>query len=234
MSGVYATLAAMSANAAQITSIKHRSIQVNGIKMHIAEQGEGPLIVLAHGWPELWYSWRHVLPALAAAGYHVVAPDMRGYGQTDAPQNLQDYTFGEFEDPFDCQHIFRCDLHLNSTALIPACALAPAIHSSCESKIHRQFCRRACPHTSDPYGHAAQQSDVESLRYASGVLPPRERCRSAKSPRWSAQSSRAHRCLSAPRPCDLRLLARACRGADTFRGHASSSNRRTCFFAALR
>jgi hypothetical protein len=46
---------------------------VNGIRMHIAEQGEGPLIVLAHGWPELWYSWRHVLPALAAAGYHKLA-----------------------------------------------------------------------------------------------------------------------------------------------------------------
>jgi pimeloyl-ACP methyl ester carboxylesterase len=45
-------------------SIKHRPIQVNGIKMRIAEQGEGPLIVLAHGWPELWYRWRHALPAL--------------------------------------------------------------------------------------------------------------------------------------------------------------------------
>jgi hypothetical protein len=61
-------LAAMSPISAQITSIKHRFIQVNAIKMHIAEQGEGPLIVLAHGWPELCYSWRHVLPALAAAG----------------------------------------------------------------------------------------------------------------------------------------------------------------------
>ena len=59
--------------------------------MHIAEQGEGPLVVLAHGWPELWHSWRHVLPALAAAGYHAVAPDMRGYGQTDAPPNIQVY-----------------------------------------------------------------------------------------------------------------------------------------------
>jgi pimeloyl-ACP methyl ester carboxylesterase len=55
-------------------------------------QGEGPIIVLAHGWPELWYSWRHVLPVLAAAGYHAVAPDMRGYGQTDAPPNILDYT----------------------------------------------------------------------------------------------------------------------------------------------
>ena len=64
--------------------------------MHIAEQGEGPLIVLAHGWPELWYNWRHVLPALAAEGYHAVAPDMRGYGQTDAPPNIQDYTQFQF------------------------------------------------------------------------------------------------------------------------------------------
>ncbi len=82
----------MSLVSAQIESIKRRFIQVNGIKMHIAEQGEGPLVVLAHGWPELWYSWRHVLPTLAAAGYHAVAPDMRGYGQTDAPPNIQDYT----------------------------------------------------------------------------------------------------------------------------------------------
>jgi pimeloyl-ACP methyl ester carboxylesterase len=51
-----------------MTSIKHRFVLVNGIQMHIAEQGEGPLVVLAHGLPELWYSWRHMLPALAAAG----------------------------------------------------------------------------------------------------------------------------------------------------------------------
>jgi hypothetical protein len=63
----------MSASSAQIKSVKHRSVHVNGIEMHIAEQGEGPLIVLAHGWPELWYSWRHVLPALGAEGYHAVA-----------------------------------------------------------------------------------------------------------------------------------------------------------------
>jgi len=77
---------------AQTNEVHHRFVQVNGIKMHIAEQGEGPLVVLAHGFPELWYSWRHVLPALAAAGYHAVAPDMRGYGQTDAPPNIEDYT----------------------------------------------------------------------------------------------------------------------------------------------
>ena len=59
--------------------------------LHIAKQGEGPLIALAQDWLELWYSWRHILPALTAAGYHAVAPYMRGYGQTDAPPDIQDY-----------------------------------------------------------------------------------------------------------------------------------------------
>lgn len=70
----------------------HRFVQVNGIKMHIVEQGRGPLVVLIHGFPELSYNWRHVMPALVAAGYHAVAPDMRGYGKTDAPPNIADYS----------------------------------------------------------------------------------------------------------------------------------------------
>jgi pimeloyl-ACP methyl ester carboxylesterase len=72
--------------------IRHRTVQTNGIQMHIAEAGEGPLVLLCHGWPESWYSWRHQLPALAAAGYHAVAPDMRGYGRTDAPKEIDRYT----------------------------------------------------------------------------------------------------------------------------------------------
>lgn len=78
--------------AAQTTGVTHRFVQVNGIRMHIAEQGKGPLVLLLHGFPELWYSSRHLLPALAAAGYHAVAPDMRGFGQTDAPPNIADYS----------------------------------------------------------------------------------------------------------------------------------------------
>ena len=66
-------------------------IKTNGIHMRIAEMGEGPLVILIHGWPESWYSWRHQLPALAKAGYHAVAPDMRGYGKTDAPEKVEDY-----------------------------------------------------------------------------------------------------------------------------------------------
>ena len=60
--------------------------------MRIAEAGEGPPVLLLHGFPELWYSWRHQLPALAAAGYRAVAPDVRGYGGTDAPEAIDSYT----------------------------------------------------------------------------------------------------------------------------------------------
>lgn len=68
-----------------------RFIESNGIRMRIAEMGKGPLVILVHGWPESWYSWRHQMPAIAAAGYHVVAPDMRGYGKTDKPAAVEDY-----------------------------------------------------------------------------------------------------------------------------------------------
>lgn len=60
--------------------------------MHIAEKGSGPLVLLLHGFPELWYSWRHQILALADNGYHAVAPDLRGYGDTDAPRGVDNYT----------------------------------------------------------------------------------------------------------------------------------------------
>ena len=74
-----------------MSEITHRTIEANGINMHIAEAGEGPLVLLLHGFPELWYSWRHQLPALADAGYYAVAPDVRGYGRTDAPPVVESY-----------------------------------------------------------------------------------------------------------------------------------------------
>jgi pimeloyl-ACP methyl ester carboxylesterase len=74
-----------------MSEITHRFVKTNGIRMHVAEQGHGPLVVLCHGFPELWYSWRHQLPALAAAGFHAVAPDQRGYGQTDCPAPIEAY-----------------------------------------------------------------------------------------------------------------------------------------------
>jgi pimeloyl-ACP methyl ester carboxylesterase len=63
----------------------HRDINANGIRLHIAEAGTGPLVLLLHGFPEFWWSWHHQLIALAEAGYHVVAPDLRGYGASDKP-----------------------------------------------------------------------------------------------------------------------------------------------------
>ena len=74
-----------------MSDVSHRFVDVAGLRMHIAEQGEGPLVLLLHGWPESWYSWRHQLAALAAAGYHAVAPDQRGYGQTDRPDDIEAY-----------------------------------------------------------------------------------------------------------------------------------------------
>ncbi|HXZ04673.1 MAG TPA: alpha/beta hydrolase [Ktedonobacteraceae bacterium] len=65
---------------------QHRYIITNGIRMHYVSQGEGPLIVLLHGFPEFWYSWRYQIPFLAGHGYTVIAPDLRGYNETDKPR----------------------------------------------------------------------------------------------------------------------------------------------------
>lgn len=69
-----------------------RTISANGIEIFVREQGQGPLVILCHGWPELSYSWRHQIPAIAEAGFHVVAPDMRGFGQTAAPADIEAYS----------------------------------------------------------------------------------------------------------------------------------------------
>src|SRR3954449_2754747 len=76
-----------------MSEAEHREIEVGGLRMHVAEQGaDGPLVVLLHGFPESWYSWRHQLAALAAAGFRAVAPDQRGYGRTGGPDDAERYT----------------------------------------------------------------------------------------------------------------------------------------------
>jgi pimeloyl-ACP methyl ester carboxylesterase len=73
--------------------VEHRTLEVNDIQLHIAEEeGEGPLVILLHGFPECWYSWRHQFAPLAAAGYRVVAPDQRGYGRSERPEAVDAYT----------------------------------------------------------------------------------------------------------------------------------------------
>ena len=72
--------------------LQQRDATANGIRIHYVEQGAGPLVLLCHGFPEGWYSWRDQLSALAGAGFRAVAPDMRGYGRTDAPAEISGYT----------------------------------------------------------------------------------------------------------------------------------------------
>ncbi len=81
-------------------STRERRVATNGIELHLVEAGpdDGFPVVLAHGFPELAYSWRHQLPALADAGYHVLAPDQRGYGRSDRPEAIADYDIHHLTD----------------------------------------------------------------------------------------------------------------------------------------
>ncbi|KOG87414.1 alpha/beta fold hydrolase [Streptomyces varsoviensis] len=74
------------------STVEHRFVEVNGVRLHIAEQGRGPLVVLLHGFPESWYSWRHQFGPLADAGYRVVAPDQRGYARSEQPEDVEAYS----------------------------------------------------------------------------------------------------------------------------------------------
>ncbi len=75
-----------------------RFIRTNGIDMAVYEKGEGPAVVFCHGWPELAFSWRSQIDAVAAAGFHAIAPDQRGFGLTEAPEDLMQYDLGIFCD----------------------------------------------------------------------------------------------------------------------------------------
>jgi pimeloyl-ACP methyl ester carboxylesterase len=77
---------------APVPGVALQTATVNTIRMRYAEIGRGPLVLFCHGWPESWYSWRHQLVAVAAAGFRGVAPDMRGYGGTEAPEPIDQYT----------------------------------------------------------------------------------------------------------------------------------------------
>jgi len=67
----------------------HKHVHTNGIRMHVVEAGSGFPVLFCHGFPELWYSWRQQIKALAEAGFRAIAPDQRGYGDTDAPPAIE-------------------------------------------------------------------------------------------------------------------------------------------------
>lgn len=77
---------------------KHHFAETNGLRMHYVEQGQGFPVLLLHGFPELWYSWRYQIPALADAGFRAIAPDMRGYGGTDKPRGIEAYDIQHLVD----------------------------------------------------------------------------------------------------------------------------------------
>ena len=74
-----------------LTGVVHRIVDIGEVRLHCAEMGQGPLVLLLHGFPECWVTWRNQMPALAAAGFRVVAPDLRGYGKSDKPPDLDAY-----------------------------------------------------------------------------------------------------------------------------------------------
>ncbi|MDO8975302.1 alpha/beta fold hydrolase [Reyranella sp.] len=75
-----------------VPGVTLKTTTANTIHMRYAEAGAGPLVLFCHGWPESWYSWRHQLQAVSAAGFRAVAPDMRGYGGTQSPESIDQYT----------------------------------------------------------------------------------------------------------------------------------------------
>ena len=77
--------------ASPLSDIQHHTVDAFGTRIHVAELGEGPMVLFVHGFPESWFSWRHQLPAVAAAGYRAVAIDVRGYGRSAAPLAVEDY-----------------------------------------------------------------------------------------------------------------------------------------------
>ena len=77
------------------SDLAFKTVTANGVRLRLAVQGSGPLVILCHGWPESWYSWCHQIPVIADVGYTVVAYDVRGYGESDKPQEIEAYTLKE-------------------------------------------------------------------------------------------------------------------------------------------
>lgn len=117
-------------------TIRHRTVEANGISMHVAESGaEGnPAVVFLHGFPELWYSWRHQMAHLAERGYRCVAPDLRGYGGTDAPPDVAAYSafhlVGDVVALLDALAIHKVCMYMHIYDLSLRPSVSASIHPS--------------------------------------------------------------------------------------------------------
>ena len=130
--------------------------------MRIAEMGEGPLVLLLHGWPESWYSWRHQLPALAKAGFRAVAPDLRGYGKTDVPQDVEAYDIVNLTG--DAVGIL--DALGEETAVVVGHDWGAVVAWHCVLLHPKRF--RAVVAMSVPYGGRPKESFITSLKRGFG------------------------------------------------------------------
>lgn len=142
--------------------IRHRTVDTNGIRMRIAECGEGPLVVLLHGFPESWYSWRHQLVTLADAGYHAVAPNQRGYAGTTCPPEVGDFV--QLHMVGDV--VGLCDLLGAGTAVVVGHDWGAATAWSCALLRPDRF--RGVAALSVPYFPRGQASVLTALRAAHG------------------------------------------------------------------
>ena len=130
--------------------------------MRVAEMGEGPLVLLLHGWPESWYSWRHQLPALAKAGFRAVAPDLRGYGKSDAPPAIDAYDIVNLTG--DAVGIL--DALGAETAVVVGHDWGALVAWHCVLLHPQRF--RALVAMSVPYGGRAKESLITGLRRGFG------------------------------------------------------------------
>ncbi len=142
--------------------LEHRSVTTNGVRLHCVVAGSGPLVVLLHGFPEFWYSWRHQIPALVAAGFRVAAPDLRGYNDSDKPEGVEAYRMSELVE--DLAGLVRA-LGEERAAIVGhdwGGALAYAF-----AMLHPEMTTRLavlnCPHPAI-FGRAMTEGDVEQMK----------------------------------------------------------------------
>ncbi len=146
----------MATSTSPVEGIEFRSVETNGIRLRVAEAGEGPLVLFVHGWPESWYSWRHQMPAVAAAGYRAIAPDMRGFGASDAPPNVEDYAVQEL-----CADLTGLiDAYGQEQAVLVGHDWGAVAGWMCALLAPDRF--RAVVNMSVPYGGRAQRSPLEN------------------------------------------------------------------------
>jgi pimeloyl-ACP methyl ester carboxylesterase len=135
-----------------------RMVKTNGITLRIAEMGKGPLVILVHGFPESWYSWRHQLPALAQAGFHVVAPDLRGYGKSDKPAPVEAYDIHQLTADI----VGIVDALGEKTAVVVGHDWGSMVAWNCLLLHPTRF--RALVPMSVPYSGRATQSPLETMK----------------------------------------------------------------------